>query len=170
MTTTRSEQQLLIAFADLTRFRHHAQDLEDPVLADLLDAYYRFVEELAHRASGQIIKFIGDEFLAIWISDQIPAGLVALPIIKREVDAWWTDRHWDSRLVIKAHIGQAIIGTFGNESRFDVIGNAVTVTASLPARTISLSADAYAALAPAAQPDWTSQASGAFYTPRLDPA
>lgn len=168
MTTSRSEHQVLIVFADITRFQHHARGLEDMALADLLDAYYRFTEDLALRASGQIIKFMGDEFLAIWMDNQVPTGLAALHVIKREIDSWWATHEWDSRLIIKAHVGTAVVGTFGNESRFDVIGNNVNITATLPARTISLSAEAYAALDAAAQPHWAPQASGAFYTPRTD--
>lgn len=168
MTTARSEHTLLIVFADITRFQHHARGLDDTALADLLDAYYRFTEDLALRASGQIVKFMGDEFLAVWIDDQIPTGLAALQVIKREVDSWWTNHEWDSRLIIKAHVGRAVIGTFGNESRFDVIGNAVNHAATIPARTISLSGDAYNALDAAAQTAWQPQASGAFYTPKAD--
>lgn len=168
MTTSRSEHQLLIVFADITRYQHHARGLADTDLADLLDSYYRFTEDLALRASGQIIKFMGDAFLAIWMEDQIPTGLAALHVMKREIDAWWATHEWDSRLVIKAHVGTAVVGTFGNESRFDVIGNAVNVTAVLPARTISLSAEAYAALAADAQLHWQAQAGATFYTPRAD--
>lgn len=168
MSTARSEHPLLIVFADITRFQHHARGVEDLALADLLDAYYRFTEDIVLRAGGQVVKFMGDEYLAVWINDQIQAGLAALPIIKREADAWWATHQWDSRLIIKAHVGTAVAGTFGNEGRFDVIGNAVNHAATLPARTISLSGDAYNALDAAAQLAWQPQAGGAFYTPRTD--
>lgn len=167
MTTTRTEQQLLIVFADITNFRLHAQRLDDQALADLLDAYYRFVEELALRASGQIIKFMSDEFLAIWMREQIPSGLAAIPVLKREVDAWWTGRGFDSRLIVKAHVGDAVVGTFGNESRFDVIGHAVTRTAALPAQTICLSSSAYDHLDPAARDAWQCDEGKTCYTLHL---
>lgn len=163
MSTARSEHRLLIVFADITRFQHHARGLDDLALADLLDGYYRYTEELALRASGQIVKFMGDAFLAIWMDAQIPTGLAALHIIKREVDAWWANHQWDSRLILKAHVGTAVVGTFGNESRFDAIGNAVNAAADLPAGAITLSRDAYAALDPAAQRHWQPQDGGAHY-------
>ena len=49
-------------------------------------------------------------------------------------------------MVLKAHLGRAVIGPFGTEARFDVIGNEVNVAATLPARTVSLSAEAFRCL------------------------
>ncbi len=66
-----------------------------------------------------------------------PAGL------KRDIDAWWAAKGWDSRVVLKAHFGRAVVGPFGADARFDVIGNEVNVAATLPARTVSLSAEAF---------------------------
>lgn len=164
----RSEQTLLIVFADITRFRHHARGLPDLELAEILDAYYRFVEDLAMHAAGQVLKFMGDGFLAVWMPDQIVAGLEALPILKREIDAWWSNHHWDSRLMIRAHVGVAVVGPFGATGRLDVIGNAVNHTATLPAQSISLSAEAHARLPVDARPNWQPQAAGTFYVPRAD--
>jgi len=61
--------------------------------------------------------------------------------LKRAVDAWWAAKGWDSRVILKAHFGRAVIGPFGTDARFDVIGNEVNVAATLPARTVSLSAE-----------------------------
>lgn len=166
MPSPRSEQQLLIVFGDITGFQDHTRDLDDVALADLLDAYYRFTEELMLRASGQIVKFMGDAFLAIWISDQIPAGLAALPIIKREVDSWFTNHAWDSRLIIKAHVGSAVLGAYGNENRLDAIGHAVSATANLPAASITLSADAFDRLDEPSKPAWQPEPGMTHYTPR----
>jgi class 3 adenylate cyclase len=164
----RSEQTLLIVFADITRFVHHARGVEDLELAEMLDGYYKLVEDLALHASGQILKFMGDGFLAVWLREQIAAGLDALPILKREIDAWWANHHWDSRLVIRAHVGSAVLGPYGNEGRLDAIGNAVNKAATLPARTISLSSDAWLQLAPEARAAYQAQAGGSFYTPKAD--
>jgi hypothetical protein len=46
-------------------------------------------------------------------------------------------------VVVKAHFGRAITGPFGTEERFDVIGNAVNVAATLPARAVAVSAEAF---------------------------
>jgi adenylate cyclase len=164
--TTRSEQLLLIVFADLTLFQVHARRTPDLALADLLDAYYRHADALVAATRGTIIKFMGDALLAIWPQPQIPAALAALPQLKRDVDAWWTARAWTSQLIIKAHVGRAVVGPFGGDDRLDVIGTAVNHAATLPARTIALSADAFAHLDPAARLDWQPAPDAATYTPR----
>ena len=43
-------------------------------------------------------------------------------------------------------MGDAFLGPFGTDARFDVIGNDVNVAATLPARTVSLSAEAFRCL------------------------
>jgi len=48
-----------------------------------------------------------------------------------------------SRVVLKAHFGRAIIRAVGADARLDVIGNEVNVAATLPARTVSLSTEAF---------------------------
>jgi hypothetical protein len=86
-----------------------------------------------------------DAFLALWSEARAGYGVEALPVLKRDIDAWWAARGWDSRVILKAHFGRAVIGPFGTEARFDVIGNEVNVAVTLPARTVSLSAEAFGA-------------------------
>jgi adenylate cyclase len=169
MTTPRSEQQLLIVFADITRFQVNARGLTDLALADLIDAYYHRVETLVLHASGQVLKFMGDGFLAVWPHDQAAAGVAALTPLKREIDAWWATHGWDSRLIVKAHFGRAVIGGFGQEGHVDVLGNAVNATAVLPGRSITLSPDAFALLDPAAQEAWQPDTTAPVFIPRPPP-
>lgn len=49
-------------------------------------------------------------------------------------------------MILKAHFGRAVIGPFGTAARFDVIGNEANVAATLPARPVSLSAEAFRCL------------------------
>ena len=89
---------------------------------------------------------MGDAFLAVWPEEGAAAGAAALAALKRDIDAWWAARSWDSRVVIKAHFGRAVAGPFGRDGRYDVIGTEVNVAAILPARTVSLSAEAFRCL------------------------
>jgi adenylate cyclase len=143
VSSSRVEQAVLIVFADLTRFMVNARNTPDAVLADLLDAYYRHAEGLVSVAGGRVVKFMGDAFLAVWPEVRAGSGAEALLVLKRDVDAWWAARGWDSRVVLKAHFGRAVVGPFGADARFDVIGNEVNIAATLPARTVSLSAEAF---------------------------
>jgi adenylate cyclase len=142
----RSETPLLIVFADLTRFMLNARGTSDPMLAELLDGYYRHAEAAVADAGGRIVKFMGDAFLAVWPERAAGPAIAALPGLKRGIDAWWTSKGWDSKVVIKAHFGPVIAGAFGADGRFDVIGNEVNVAATLAARTISLSTEAFRCL------------------------
>lgn len=165
----RAEQPLLIVFADITRFQHSARGTPDAALADLLDAFYRHATEQVARAGGRVVKFMGDAFLAVWPGDAAGAGVASLPGLKTSVDSWWASKGWDSCLVIKAHFGRAVAGPFGPDGRFDVIGNEVNTAATLPARTVTLSAEAFRCLGAADRKAWKKHTAPAVYIPGEDP-
>lgn len=146
VSSSRVEQAVLILFADLTRFMVNSRATPDAALADLLDGYYRHAGGLVSGSGGRVVKFMGDAFLAVWPEAGAGDGVAALPALKRDIDAWWAGKGWDSRVVLKAHFGRAVVGPFGADARFDVIGNEVNVAATLPARTVSLSAEAFRCL------------------------
>jgi len=145
-TSSRVEQSVLILFADITRFTVNSRATPDAALADLLDGYYRHAEGLVSGSGGRVVKFMGDAFLAVWPEAGSGEGVAALRALKRDIDAWWAGKGWDSRVVLKAHFGRAVVGPFGADARFDVIGNEVNVAATLPARTVSLSVEAFRCL------------------------
>ena len=145
-TSSRVEQSVLILFADITRFTVNSRATPDAALADLLDGYYRHAESLVSGSGGRVVKFMGDAFLAVWPEAGSGEAVAALRALKRDIDAWWAGKGWDSRVVLKAHFGRAVVGPFGAAARFDVIGNEVNVAATLPARTVSLSAEAFRCL------------------------
>src|SRR4029077_16767205 len=106
-SSAHAEQPWLIVFADLTRFMVNSRSTPALTLAGLLDGYYRHAEGLVAAARGRVVKFMGDAFLAVWPEAQAGEGVAALPAVKRDIDAWWAARGWDSRVVIKAHFGRA---------------------------------------------------------------
>lgn len=60
-------------------------------------------------------------------------------------------------------------GPFGRDERFDVIGNEVNVAATLPARTLSLSAEAFRCLAGAERAAFKKHTAPVVYIPVDDP-
>jgi class 3 adenylate cyclase len=144
---SRVEQPVLIVFADLTRFMVNSRATPDAALADLVDRYYRHAERLVSAAGG----------------------VEALPALKRDIDAWWAGKGWDSRVVLKAHFGRAVVGPFGADARFDVIGNEVNVAATLPARTVSLSAEAFRCLEAGSRRAFKKHTEPVVYIPVDDP-
>ena len=165
----RAETALLIVFADLTRFMVNSRGTPAGALAELLDGYYRHAEDLVSTAGGRLVKVMGDAFLAVWPEERAGAGAAALPALKRDIDAWWAARGWDSRVVVKAHFGRAVAGPFGRDEHFDVIGNEVNVAAILPARTVSLSAEAFRCLENGERRAYKKHTAPVVYIPVDDP-
>jgi class 3 adenylate cyclase len=77
----------------------------------------RVAEGLVSAAGGRVVKFMGDAFLAVWPETGAGDGVESLPALKRDIDAWWAARGWDSRVVPKAHFGHAVAGPFGADAR-----------------------------------------------------
>jgi class 3 adenylate cyclase len=117
--SSRVEQAVLIVFADLTRFMVNSRSTPDAALAELLDGYYRHAEGLVEAEGGRVVKFMGDAFLAVWPEARAGHGVETLSGLKRDIDAWWAAKGWDSRVVLKAHFGRAIIGPFGAAARVE---------------------------------------------------
>lgn len=169
VSLSRAEQSVLIVFADLTRFMVNSRRTPDAALAELLDQYYRLAEGLVSAAGGRVVKFMGDALLAVWPEARAGSGVAALPGLKQGIDAWWAAKGWDSRVVVKAHFGRAVAGPFGADGRFDVIGNEVNVAATLPARTVSLSAEAFRCLESGERRAFRKHTAPAVYIPVHDP-
>ncbi len=169
ISSARTEKALLIVFADLTRFMVNSRGTPDAALAELLDGYYRHAEGAVETAGGRMVKFMGDAFLAVWPEERAGAGVAALPGLKRDIDAWWTAKGWDTHVVVKAHFGRVVAGPFGAEGRFDVIGNEVNVAATLPARTVSLSAEAFRRLENGERKPFKKHTAPVVYIPVDDP-
>jgi class 3 adenylate cyclase len=165
---TRAEQSLLIVFADITRFTVNARATPNPALAELMHAYYERASDLVGAAGGRIVKFMGDAFLAVWAEADARAGAASLQGIKRDVDAHWASLGWDSRLVMKAHYGRVVAGPFGADGRFDVIGSEVNIAATLPARTIALSPEAFRCLSEDKRKTWKKHTPQVVYIPAED--
>jgi adenylate cyclase len=150
MLEPRQESPFLIAFVDLTRYMAQSQRVGDAELADTIDEYYRQVSATVEKAGGRVVKFIGDAALVIFREDGVDRGVQALLDLKDSVDRLMDARGWECRLTVKAHFGTAVAGAFGPSGgqRFDVIGKAVNVAASLDGSGVTLSVTAFHKLGP----------------------
>ncbi len=145
-----TELPLLISFVDLSRFRVDSERVNDRELATLVDELYTRISAKIVGAGGAVVKFIGDAALIVFPEQRVDAGVLALLELQEETDAWLGEKGWDSRLIVKAHFGTAVAGPFGprEHARHDVIGSAVNLAATLPARAFALSAQAFRKLSP----------------------
>jgi len=171
MTTSRADTPILITFCDLTRYTVNAARTPDRELGDLMDAHYEHVGERLGAAGGRVVKFIGDATLAVFPAEQADAGVRALLELRRDVDAWFAARGWDSRLIVKVHFGSAAAGDYGvrGDKRYDLLGSAVNLCATLPSRGIALSPEAFRRLAPETRKAFQKHTPPMVYIPVGDP-
>lgn len=166
----RSVVPLLIVFADLTKFAVYSQHLDDREIADTLDMYYRSVSATIERAGGRVVKFIGDGVLIVFPEDAIDGGVKSLLELKKTIGDLMESRGWPGRLVIKAHFGEVVAGSFGPSQTFDVIGKNVNATAMLHSTGITLSAAAFGKLSGGLQQAFRETSSAPIYVgPEDDP-
>jgi class 3 adenylate cyclase len=149
-TTQFRETTLLVAFADLTTYTATARRLRSQDLAAFVQCHYERSTSLIEGAGGRVVKFIGDAALISFPGDLAETGILTLLEYKRRTDRWLEAIGYPGQLVVKAHVGTVIAGTYGTgpNARFDIIGADVNLTATMESRGFALSAQAFRALGP----------------------
>lgn len=161
------ERELVVAFFDLTTFVRYCRTHPWPsVIANLTD-YYEWVGELVAQSGGQVIKFIGDAGLLAYPIAEADAAVNALLRLKTEGDAWWTARSVNTTNLIKAHCGPVYCGLAGTrtDKRFDIFGDTVNTTATLPAHGLAISPELFRKLAPATRQHFKKHTPPVTYIP-----
>jgi adenylate cyclase len=150
MVENRSEVSLLIAFLDLSRFMAQSQRSDDLDVAETLDAFYERASAAVRAGGGRVVKFMGDAALVVFPEAAVDRGVETLLALKNSVDELMVQRRWDCRLIVMAHFGTAIAGGYGeaDDKRYDIIGKAVNITATLESTGVTLSAEAFRKLGP----------------------
>jgi len=68
--------ELLVAFSDLSAFKHCAQDQSEEQLFAAMAEYYELVGDIVAEGGGNIVKFIGD------------AALLVFPAVRSIPECW----------------------------------------------------------------------------------
>jgi class 3 adenylate cyclase len=141
----RCETPLVIAFLSLNGYTVQASKLPDATVADTVNDYYELVDGHVIEAGGHVVKFIGDGALVVFPMERADSGICALLDLKTAVDRWYADRDWSCRMVVRVHAASVIAGPFGSgaNTRFDVIGNAVNIAATVRTNGVALTAEAF---------------------------
>jgi adenylate cyclase len=148
---TREARELVICFVDLSVYTLDTRRAaDDAAVADIMDRYYERLDHAVVGAGGRVVKFIGDGALFVFPPERADAAVVSLMALKSEIDAWLGATRWESHLVVKLHCGTVIAGPFGGREakRFDLLGDAVNVTARLPTRSFAMSPQVFRLLSP----------------------
>lgn len=153
---------------DLQGFTKLADQLSRDDLMALMDDYFDAMVTTVHEAGGQVLKFMGDGFLATFSpgsdADCCAASLRAAELALVRVAELTARRQKAgqpvSRFYIALHLGEVLYGNIGAQDRLDftVVGPAVNEVARIEAMCRSLDqslviSQAFAEVARAADPE-----------------
>ena len=142
------QQNLGVAFVDLSRLSEWAGTEQDATVAGFLQQFYELTAATLAPAGGRIVKFMGDAGMLVFEPDEIEAAVGALDALARETRALGRRHGFDTYLNVNVHVGPVHVGSFGppGEQRLDVIGKTVNIAARLGRRGMTLSPQAFRCL------------------------
>ena len=137
---TPTEQELLIGFYDLSGYMRYAEAAEPRALLDLMTGYFALTGRIIADAGGRLIKTIGDAGLAAFPESATAAGVAAFQRLRREGADWLAVRGYQSRVIVKLHLGPVAVGRVGGpgEEIVDVYGKTVNVAAQLDSTGLAM--------------------------------
>jgi two-component system sensor histidine kinase ChiS len=133
------ERRLAILFGDIRDFTSISEGLGPEETFRFVNACLRRVTPFVREGGGFVDKFIGDAVLALF-PESARAAVEAAVAIERSVDA--IDEGRPFRFGIGIHVGTTMMGTIGDERRFEatVISDAVNQAARIEGMTKHLHA------------------------------
>jgi class 3 adenylate cyclase len=145
--------RLLIAFTDLTLFTRYCLAHPDEEVFNTIREYFLLHGQIVEEAGGVVIKHMGDAALIAFPQEKAEAGILALKKLRDESDLWLREHGMRSRLQVKVHFGEAIVGEVGTPGwkRKDIYGESVNLAATLPGSGFSMSPQAFRTLGPDAR-------------------
>jgi adenylate cyclase len=135
------ERTLTVLFADLRRFTALSEHLSPPETFAFLNECFARLGPAIREHGGFVDKYIGDAIMALFPDDPAQAVRAALAMQKQIVEVP-APRGSGERvgLGVGVHVGSVMMGTIGEERRFEatVISDAVNLSARLEALTKQL--------------------------------
>ena len=129
------ETDLVICFADICRFSTMAQYKQPNEVIDVLNTVFEVATRYIFYFSGDIDKFIGDAFLAIFTD--LPQALKAMYGIQNELQELNQAADEPVQFRIGMHVGKIIRGNVGGNNRYDntLIGDTVNTASRLEGKS-----------------------------------
>lgn len=141
--TIGEEQFITILFADIRGFTTFAETLPPYDVVHALNRYYRQMNKVISDHDGEIINYMGDGLLAVFLEQQkgvsvqngVLAGLAMLRALERLQPYFEAVYSQDLNIGIGVHYGQVVIGNLGIATwrHPTAIGDAVNVASRIEA-------------------------------------
>jgi adenylate cyclase len=140
------KRQVVIMFTDIRGFTPIAETLSPEATIHLLNGYFSRMVEVLHVHHGIIVDFLGDGILAFFDPLDSPLAPVAeeavqcalhMQQVMPEVNLAGTGRKLPPlHMGIGLHVGEAVVGNIGSESRakYGIIGSAVNLAHRIQAQ------------------------------------
>ncbi len=127
------ETVLTIAFGDIKNFTPRTQHMDPKAVIGYLNEAFDVVSRLVYDHQGDIDKYIGDAFLAVF---RTPIrGVTSMLAIQGELERMNRDRREEDQILFRIgiHTGPIIRGNVGGNERYDntLIGDTVNTAARL---------------------------------------
>ena len=165
----RATEALVLGAFDIKGFVAAVRGLDDTRIADAVDALYLVIDGLVGASGGRVVKFIGDGALAVWPPDRADDALRAMIELRARAVAVLEPYGIPGDLICRMLHGEVVAGEFGPGRTYDVIGTDVFVAFTLPARTLSVSAEAFRKLGPESRTLLKKHTEPVVYIPAGDP-
>jgi adenylate cyclase len=137
-------RHLSILFSDIINFTSRAERTEPEPLVALLNTYMTAMTNLILQSGGVVDKLMGDGIMAFWgapiaIGNPAREAITCALRMMEELEALAKrdERFADVKIGIGICTGEAVVGNFGGEQRFDysVIGDTVNLASRLEGLT-----------------------------------
>jgi class 3 adenylate cyclase len=135
ITIPEEETELTVVFADIQGFSRMAQHMPPREVIKTLNTVYEIATRIVYKSGGDIDKFIGDAFLAVFHDPK--AAVESMVSLQREMGEMNAGRAAEKArpilLRIGIHTGPVIRGNVGGNSRYDntLIGDTVNMASRL---------------------------------------
>jgi adenylate cyclase len=143
----------VVGFMDLRGFTHISNELPGDRLIAMLNDYFDAVDKAVEAHGGEVLKFIGDEVMAVFPYDNEEAAhtaarqalFCARDVVARvaEINEVYKIDDTDLRVGIALHAGDVFYGNVGAETRLDftVVGPVVNLASRIAGLARDLAQD-----------------------------
>jgi len=116
-------EERIVTLVDVAGFARLVRGRSEEEVFQMLDSFYREVEDLAGAAGGRALKYIGDGVLLSFPLDRAAAAVAYVESLPQELLSVWDDYGTTCKVHVKADVLSLAWGHMGRMGSFDAIGD-----------------------------------------------